>query len=90
MTVPASIGRYTVTSEIGRSAEFRVSPGEAVVTVDGNVAGKADRREHLFDRPGTHLVQLSLYGYRTTWVQIVVDPAAADEVVEVDTVLPQQ
>ncbi len=73
-----------------RGAEFKVSPEEAVVTVDGNVLGKAGGREHVFDRPGKHLVRLSMSGYRTTWVQIVVDPAARDDIVEVDTVLPQQ
>jgi hypothetical protein len=73
-----------------RAAEFKVSPREAGVMVDGNVLGQADGRKHVFDRPGKHLVQLSLRGYRTTWIQIVVDPAAVDEVVEVDTVLPQQ
>jgi len=73
-----------------RGAEFKVSPEETVVTVDGNVLGEANGREHRFDRPGKHLVQLSLRGYRTTWIQIVVDPAAADEIVEVDTVLAQR
>jgi hypothetical protein len=70
--------------------EFKVSPLGGSRHRRGNVLGKADGGEKLFERPGKHLVQLSLSSYRTTWVEIVVDPAAADEVVEVDTVLPQQ
>jgi hypothetical protein len=73
-----------------RGVEFKASPEGAIVTVDGNEVGKANGREHVFARPGIHLVQLSPCRYRTTRIRIVVDQAASDDVVEVDTVLPQQ
>jgi hypothetical protein len=44
----------------------------------------------VFEHPGAHLIQLLRPGYRTTWIRTVVDPAAEDEIVEVDTILPQQ
>ncbi|HLE60854.1 MAG TPA: serine/threonine-protein kinase [Thermoanaerobaculaceae bacterium] len=79
-----------------RGAEFNVSPEETIVTVDGREIGKADDwdgkgdgQTYVFSRPGKHYVRLALPGYRTTWVEIVVDPAANDEIADVDTRLPQ-
>ncbi len=78
-----------------RGAEFNVSPAEAVVAVDGAVIGQADNGDHrredrkyMFPRPGRHYVQLSAPGFRTTWIAIVVDLGAPDEIAEIDTILP--
>jgi hypothetical protein len=68
-----------------RGAQFNVSPEEAIVTVDGKEIGKADGQTCVFSRPGRHYVKLALAGFRTTWIEIVVDPAAKDEVADVDT-----
>jgi hypothetical protein len=68
-----------------RGAEFNVSPEEAIVTVDGKEIGKADGQTYVFSRPGRHYVKLALPGFRTTWIEIVVDPAAKDEIADVDT-----
>lgn len=74
-----------------RAAEFHVDPEEAAVQVDGVVIGTSDDwddagggREYTFRGPGAHFVRLSLRGYRSTWVKVVVDPSAAEEVVEVE------
>jgi serine/threonine-protein kinase len=80
-----------------RGAEFNVSPEEAVVSVGGKVIGKADDwdgrgggQTYVFPHPGRYLVNLSLAGYRETWIAIVVDPAAPDEIADVDTALPEK
>ncbi len=74
-----------------RAAEFHVDPEEAAVQVDGVVIGTSDDwddagggREYDFRGPGAHFVRLSLRGYRSVWVKVVVDPSAAEEVVEVE------
>jgi hypothetical protein len=79
-----------------RGAEFNVSPEETIVTVDGKEIGKADDwdgkgggQTYIFSRPGKHNVRLALPGYRTTWIEVVVDPAASDEIVDVDTTLSE-
>jgi serine/threonine-protein kinase len=68
-----------------RGAEFNVSPKEANVTVDGKEIGKADGQKYVFSRPGRHYAKLALPGFRATWIEIVVDPAAKDEIADVDT-----
>ncbi|MDD5563409.1 MAG: serine/threonine-protein kinase [Thermoanaerobaculaceae bacterium] len=80
-----------------RGADFNVSPEDAIVTVDGTAIGKADDwdnkgggKTYVFARPGRHLVKLTLAGYRTTWIEVVAEPSAKDEVVDVDTQLPEQ
>jgi hypothetical protein len=78
-------------------AEFDVTPAQAFVTVDGTPVGQADNGDHsrpdrkyLFTRPGRHYVKLSAPGFRTTWVAVVVDPKATDEIAEIDTRIPPQ
>jgi hypothetical protein len=82
--------------ECRRGAEFHVSPDETVVTIDGRRIGIADDwdgsgggRTYYFRGSGTHYVRLSLRGYRTTWIKIVVRPGAEEEIVDVDTSLPE-
>ena len=62
----------------------------------GRVLGKADDWDgagggetHFFPGPGDYLVELSLEGFRTVWVKIVVSPAAKRDVVDVDTELEE-
>jgi len=89
-TVPPVVAIFYCQS----GAEFNVSPEEAIVTVDGKEIGKADDwdgkgggQTYIFPRPGKHYVKLALAGYRTTWIAIVVNPAASDEIADVDTKL---
>lgn len=72
-------------------ADFDVSPEEAEVTVDGRAIGVADDWDgagggdlYELGEAGPHWVRLSRPGYTTAWIVIVVDPAAAEEVAEVD------
>jgi serine/threonine-protein kinase len=80
-TVPAVVAIFYCQ----RGAEFNVSPEEAIVTVDGKEIGRAAGQTYVFSRPGRHYVKLVLPGFRTTWIEIVVDPAAKDEIADVDT-----
>jgi hypothetical protein len=80
-----------------RGAEFNVSPEEAMVTVDGKEIGQADDwdgkgggQTFFFAHPGRHFVELSLPGYRTTWIEIIVVPTAEDEIADIDTTLPEK
>ncbi len=70
-----------------RGAEFNVSPKGAIVTVEGKEIGQADGQTYVFSRPGKHYVKLALPGFRTTWIEIVVNPMAEDEMADVDTKL---
>lgn len=79
-----------------RGAEFKVDPEEVLVTVDGQLLGEADDwdgagggKTYYFSGPGDHLVKLSLQGYRTVWVKVVVTPDAKRDVVSVDTELEE-
>jgi hypothetical protein len=84
------------TFECRRGAEFHVDPEEVLVTVDGQLLGEADDwdgagggKTYDFSSPGEHLVKLSLAGFRTVWVKVVVSPNAKREVVKVDTELEE-
>jgi hypothetical protein len=39
--------------------------------------------------PGSYKVELKLKGYKTTWIEIVVDPKAKHKVCDVDTDLEE-
>jgi eukaryotic-like serine/threonine-protein kinase len=78
-------------------AEFNVSPEEAVVTIDGRRLGIADDwdgkgggKTYRFAAPGTYDVVLSLDGYRTARVQVVVSADADDKNADVDTELEER
>ncbi|MBP1642021.1 MAG: Protein kinase [Acidobacteria bacterium] len=82
--------------ETRRAAEFHVDPEDALVTVDGSPIGVADDwddvgggKQYVFPGPGEYLVQLSLAGYRTAWIKIVVSPGAKRDVANVDTNLDE-
>ncbi len=82
--------------ECRRGAEFRVDPEELLITVDGQLIGEADDwdgagggKAYIFSGPGEHLVKLSLDGFRTVWVKVVVTPSAKKEIVAVDTELEE-
>jgi hypothetical protein len=79
------------TYECREGAIFGVDPEEALVAVDGTTIGTADDWDdaggggkYRFAGPGTHYVRLSLPGYRTAWVKIVVRAGAEEEYAEVD------
>lgn len=77
-----------------KAARFDVSPDDAEITVNGRSVGKADDWDdrgggklYEFDAPGAYYVRLSLKGYRTAWIKIVVSRDASEKVAEVDTEL---
>ena len=82
--------------ECQKGAKFGVSPDAAEVTIDGKLLGIADDWDgfgggpYEFPHSGTYLVKLSLAGYQTAWVQVVVKSGAEDEVVTVDTELQKE
>jgi serine/threonine-protein kinase len=86
----------TAVFETRRAAEFHVDPEDALITIDGRPIGKADDwddmgggKQWVFTAPGEHLVELSLSGYRTAWIKIVVRPDAKSDVADVDTDLEE-
>ncbi|MEO7795693.1 MAG: hypothetical protein ABIV06_13065, partial [Thermoanaerobaculia bacterium] len=79
-----------------RGAEFRVDPEEVLVTVDGQLLGKADDwdgagggKAYIFPAEGDHLVKLALTGFRSVWVKVVVTPSAKRDIVAIDTELEE-
>jgi serine/threonine-protein kinase len=88
--------RLSGTFEARSTAEFHVSPEETVVTIDGRRIGIADDwdgrgggKKYVFPGPGSYLVELSLEGYRTTWVRVVISPDARRKNADVDTELEE-
>ncbi len=72
-------------------AVFNVDPEDALVEIEGQVIGKADDwdgkgggKVYLFPGPGTYYAKLSLAGYKTVWVAIVISPHAKDKYADVD------
>jgi hypothetical protein len=82
--------RVAATYECRRGAKFRIDPDKAVVTIDGRRIGISDDWDDrgggkiwYFSHPGTHYAKLSLRGYRSEWVKIVVRSTAGEEVADV-------
>lgn len=81
-----------VATYLGREgAVFNVSPEEALVEIEGKIIGTADDWDgkgggqvYRFPQPGTYYARLSLQGYRTVWVAIVITASAVDEEADVD------
>jgi serine/threonine-protein kinase len=78
------------------TAEFHVSPEDTVVTVDGQRIGIADDwdgigggQKYKFPGPGSYLIELSLEGYKTAYVRVLVTPDAKRANVNVDTDLEE-
>lgn len=74
-----------------QGAVFNVDPEDALVEIDGQVIGTADDwdgkgggKVYVFPGPGTYYAKLSLKGYRTAWVAIVISPSAKDKNADVD------
>jgi hypothetical protein len=93
---PPASARMSGVFETRRGAEFHISPEEATVWIDGRRLGKADDwdgagggRTYYFRRPGTYYARFASPGHRTTWVRIVVRGGAAEEIVDIDTNLPE-
>jgi len=77
--------------ECRTGAIFGVDPEEALITVNGKVVGKADDwddagggQKYRFGGAGTYYVKLSLAGYKTAWIKVVVRPLAEEEYADVD------
>ena len=51
--------------------------------------GAGGGETYSFPGPGEYLVKLSLQGFRTVWVKVVVTPSAKRDVVDVDTELEE-
>jgi hypothetical protein len=88
---------FAKTYECRQTAEFHVDPEKTLVTVDGREIGKADqwdgmffRKGYAFPGPGAYTVKLSLPGYRTEWVQIVVRPEAKKKTAMVELELAEE
>jgi hypothetical protein len=74
--------RVRATYECRSGVKFSIDPDKGAVTIDGCRVGIAEDFYHhayTFSRPGTHYARLSLRGYRTEYVKIVVRPGADDE-----------
>lgn len=74
--------KVRATYENRRGVKFSIDPDKAVVTMDGKRIGISEdfyHRAYNFSRSGTHYAKLSLRGYRTDWVKIVVRSGAEDE-----------
>ena len=76
--------------------KFGTSPDEAELWVNGKLIGTADDwdnmgggKQYVFPGPGEYLVELSLAGYKTAWIRIVVKPDAKKKVADVDTSLEE-
>ena len=77
--------RVRASYECRRGVKFSIDPDQATVTMDGRRIGIA--RDFYHDeynlRPGTHYAKLSLRGYRTDTLKIVVHPGAEDDNVDI-------
>ena len=71
----------TATYECRTGVKFSIDPDSATVTLDGRNIGAAETYYHRAYalRPGTHYAKLTLRGYRTETVKIVVRPGASDD-----------
>lgn len=83
--------------ECQTGAKFGVDPDDALVEINGVVLGIADDWDgmgggevYTFPGEGTYLVKLSLEGYETAWVHVVVKADAKRKVVTVNTELEKQ
>lgn len=91
---PTPTPRLVAVFKTRQAARFDVSPEDADIAIDGRSIGTADDWDdkgggklYEFGGPGNHYVKLSLKGYRTVWIKIVVSPDASEKVAEVDTEL---
>jgi serine/threonine-protein kinase len=80
-----------------KGAEFNVSPEEAIVAVNGHRIGTADEwdgsgggKVYQFSAPGTYEILLSLDGYESMRVQVVVSADAKREIADVDSELQER
>jgi hypothetical protein len=74
--------KVRATYECRRGVKFSIDPDKAVVTMDGKRIGISEdfyHRAYNFSHSGTHYAKLSLRGYRTDRVKIVVRSSAGDE-----------
>ena len=82
VAAPTKSPRVYATYVCRRGAKFSIDPDKATVTIDGRRVGIAEDFYHhayAFTRSGTHYARLSLRGYRSETVKIIVRPTAEDE-----------
>ncbi len=80
-----------------KGAEFNVSPEEAIVAVNGQRIGAADDwdgagggKVYMFSGPGTYDILLTMDGYETMRIQVVVAADAKREIADVDSELQER
>lgn len=87
---------FSQTHECRKAAEFHIDPEEAQITIDGKAIGTSDEwdgvlgKAYKFPGPGTYAVKLSLLGYRTEWIKIVVGPEAKKKTAMVELELAEE
>src|SRR5215471_1403186 len=78
---PKQSQRVAATYECRSGVKFSIDPDSAAVSMDGRNIGVAETYYHRAYplRPGIHYAKLTLRGYRTETVKILVRPAAFDD-----------
>ncbi|MGE5235016.1 MAG: protein kinase domain-containing protein [Acidobacteriota bacterium] len=75
------------------SAEFNVSPDDAELAINGTSLGlvsSLDEKTYVFPHPGVYYARMTLAGYRTAWVKIVVAADAHTEKAEIELELEKR
>lgn len=86
---------YSEVFRCSEEVEFHVDPEDALVTIDGSVLGIADDWDGMGGgrewQPGTgvYFATLSLEGYESATIKIILDPRADEETCDVDTDLEE-
>ena len=77
----AASPRVAATYECRSGVKFSIDPDKAAVSIDGHPIGVAEDFYHRAYnlRPGTHYAKLTLRGYRTETVKILVRSTASDD-----------
>jgi eukaryotic-like serine/threonine-protein kinase len=83
------------TFRASEGVKFSTSPDAAELWVKGTLIGTADDWDDMGGGKvwepgrGTHLVRMTLKGYKTVWIKVIIDPAAKEDVGDVDTDLEE-
>jgi hypothetical protein len=83
------------TFRVSKGVKFSTSPDSAELWVKGVKIGTADDWDDMGGGKvwepgrGTYFVRMSLKGYKTVWIKVIVDPGAKEDVGDVDTDLEE-
>ena len=83
------------TFRVSKGVKFSTSPDSAELWVKGVMIGTADDWDDMGGGKvwepgrGTYFVRMSLKGYKTVWIKVIVDPGAKEDVGDVDTDLEE-